>query len=221
MGSRGRGIGIWVALLIALGGVAGLGCDAPSRRSEPAAGWPSVGRATPAVRWRPPTPPPLTVAGRSAPLALDGAVGINVRLALDANGGALREVTIRPGDTWSFNAAIGDPRTIPVRTVAGVPGGGWCDLASRYVQALRPVLPPEAFAFPNHVRTAGVGLVHVADEDAVAIWNIDGQPGSFGGRQDLEVTNLRPYPVRLRVRPHVLPDGRAAIVVEALTPPAP
>ncbi|ABQ91257.1 MULTISPECIES: hypothetical protein [unclassified Roseiflexus] len=151
--------------------------------------------------------------GESAALSLAGDVGYNVRAALDASNGALRSITILPGETWSFNASIGHPSHVNVRVVAGVPGGGWCDLASRYVQALRPVLPPEAFAFPNHVRTAGIGLLNVANEDAVAIWNIDGQPGSFGGRQDLQITNTTNTALRLEVVEGPLPDQ---IVVRAL-----
>lgn len=155
----------------------------------------------------------FVLVGESAPLSLAGDAGYNVRAALDSSNGALRDVTIRPGETWSFNASVGPPAHIRVRVAAGVPGGGWCDLASRYVQALRPVLPPEAFAFPNHVRTAGIGLLNVADEDAVAIWNIDGQPGSFGGRQDLQITNTTDGALRL-----VVVEGPSAdqIVVRAL-----
>jgi hypothetical protein len=149
----------------------------------------------------------------SVPLSLAGDVGHNVRLALDANGGALKEVVIPPGATWSFNAAVGNPAPLVsnLRSVAGVLGGGWCDLASRYVQAARPVLPPEAIRFPNHVQTAGIGLWNVANEDAVAIWNIDGQPGSFGGRQDLEITNTTDRPLRFRA---VEGGGAVTIVAE-------
>lgn len=173
--------------------------------------WLQTAGATPAFAHI--SSPRFVLLGESAPLSLAGDVGHNVRAALDANNGALRNVTIRPGETWSFNASVGLPAHIHVRVVAGVPGGGWCDLASRYVQALRPALPPEAFAFPNHVRTTGIGLLHVADEDAVAIWNIDGQPGSFGGRQDLQITNTTNGTLRL-----VVVEGPAAdqIVVRAL-----
>ncbi|MCS6841207.1 MAG: VanW family protein [Roseiflexus sp.] len=155
----------------------------------------------------------FVLVGESAPLSLAGDVGYNVRAALDASNGALRNVIIRPGETWSFNASVGPPARVHVRVVAGVPGGGWCDLASRYVQALRPVLPPEAFAFSNHVRTTGIGLLNVADEDAVAIWNIDGQPGSFGGRQDLQITNTTEATLQL-----VVVEGPSSdqIVVRAL-----
>ncbi|MGQ9548235.1 MAG: hypothetical protein ACUVSY_04300 [Roseiflexus sp.] len=159
------------------------------------------------------SPPQFILVGESAPLSLTGDAGYNVQTALNAGHGALRSVTIRPGETWSFNASIGHPSLVNVRVVAGVPGGGWCDLASRYVQALRPVLPHEAFAFPSHVHTAGTGLLNVADEDAVAIWNIDGQPGSFGGRQDLQITNTTNSILRLEVVEGPLPDQ---IVVRAL-----
>lgn len=162
---------------------------------------------------QPSSPAHFVLIGESVPLSLTGDAGYNVLAALNARHGALRSVTIRPGETWSFNASIGHPSLVNVRVVAGVPGGGWCDLASRYVQALRPVLPPEAFAFPNHGRTAGIGLLNVADADAVAIWNIDGQPGSFGGRQDLQITNTTGFVLRLEVVEGPLPDQ---IVVRAL-----
>lgn len=151
--------------------------------------------------------------GESAPLSLQGDAGYNIRAALEANGGALRRVIIHPGETWSFNASVGAPARVPVRVVAGIPGGGWCDLASRYVQALRPALPPAAFAFPNHVQTAGIGLLNVAAEDAVAIWNIDGQAGSFGGRQDLQITNTRAATLQLLVVEGPAPDQ---IIIRAL-----
>jgi hypothetical protein len=148
----------------------------------------------------------------SVPLSLAGDVGFNVLSALGARGGALRDVTIQPGETWSFNAAVGSPAYVEVRTVGGVPGGGWCDLASRYVQAVRPLLPREAVQFVNHVTTAGIRIADVADDDAVSIWNIDGQAGSFGQSQDLEITNTLDAPLRLQVIEH--PDQQ--IVVRAV-----
>jgi hypothetical protein len=136
---------------------------------------------------------------RSVPLSIAGDVGFNVLSALGASGGALRSVTIRPGETWSFNATIGSPTYVDVRTIGGVPGGGWCDLASRYVQAVRPLLPREAVQFVNHVTTAGIRIADVADDDAVSIWNIDGQAGSVGQSQDLEITNTLNTPLHLQV----------------------
>ena len=147
----------------------------------------------------------------SVPLSIAGDVGFNVLSALRARGGALRSVTIRPGETWSFNATIGSPANVDVRTIGGVPGGGWCDLASRYVQAVRPLLPREAVQFVNHVTTAGIRIADVADDDAVSIWNIDGQAGSAGQSQDLQITNTLNAPLKLQVVEQ--PDQR--IVVQA------
>jgi hypothetical protein len=145
----------------------------------------------------------------SVPLSMAGDVGFNVLAALDARSGALRSVTIQPGETWSFNATVGDPSGIPIRTVGGVPGGGWCDLASRYVQAVRPILPRSAVSFVNHVTTSGIRIADIADDDAVSIWNIDGQPGSSGQRQDLEITNTLGAPLHLQVA--VGPDGQLVV----------
>jgi hypothetical protein len=139
------------------------------------------------------------MAASSVPLGMGGDVGFNVRAALDASGGALRRVLIRPGETWSFNAAVGDPAQVEVRTIGGIPGGGWCDLASRYVQAVRSLLPESAVRFRNHMASTGIGLLDVADADTVAIWNIDGQPGTDGSRGDLQITNMLPSPLRLEV----------------------
>jgi len=147
----------------------------------------------------------------SVPLSLAGDVGFNVLSALGARDGALRSVIIRPGETWSFNAAIGSPAYVEIRTIGGVPGGGWCDLASRYVQAVRPLLPREAVQFVNHVTTAGIRIADVADDDAVSIWNINGQSGSAGQSQDLEITNTLSNPLHLEV----IDQGDQQIVVRA------
>jgi hypothetical protein len=146
----------------------------------------------------------------SVPLSLAGDVGINVRAALGARNGALREVRIAPGATFSFNATIGNPALVSFVTAGGIPGGGWCDLAARYVQAVRPLLPTEAVRFPNHNITAGYGLADVSYDDAVSIWNIDGTAGSVGGRQDLEITNTLERPLRL-----VAVERDGAVVVQA------
>jgi hypothetical protein len=139
------------------------------------------------------------VISRSVPISVDRstAFGWNVAQALDANGRALRDVVIQPGQTWSFNASVGNP-TMDLESVAGVPGGGWCDLASRYVQAARPLLPTDAFTFINHVDNTGWPLADVAYADSVVIWNIGGVAGFEGGRQDLLITNTLNQPIRLR-----------------------
>ncbi|MBC8078475.1 MAG: hypothetical protein H7Y32_20525 [Chloroflexales bacterium] len=149
-------------------------------------------------------------AGQSVPLTTQGDVGFNVLAALNASGGALRDVTIAPGATWSFNATVGNPGGIEILTVGGIAGGGWCDLAARYVQAVRPLLPGEAIRFPHH----GIALADVAWEDAVSIWNIGGQAGTQGGAQDLEITNTLPHPLRLQALP--TPDGSAVMVLATI-----
>lgn len=155
-------------------------------------------------------------ASQSSPLTLDGDIGYNVRMALDANGGALRRIVLLPGTSWSFNASVGDPRSLRLRVVGGVYGGGWCDLASRYVQALRPLLPPHAFTYVNHVASTGVRLANVADADAVAIWNIDGQPGTWGGRLDLVIANPLDVPIMLEAIEHERP--RTVVIHAYLLP---
>jgi len=150
-----------------------------------------------------------TESGVSAPLAMHGDVGVNIAQALNARNGALRFVTIPPGSTWSFNAAIGAPAGMELRSINGVLGGGWCDLASRYVQAARPLLPPDAFRYRRH-RPA---LPDVSADDSVTIWNIDGRPGTFGGRFDLEITNSGDAPLIFAVEQ--APDRADAIIVRA------
>jgi hypothetical protein len=119
------------------------------------------------------------------PLPGDGPFRLNVVAALEANGGALQNVVIPPGGSWSFNRSVGNPGVLTLTTIAGVYGGGWCDLASRYVMALRPLLPAEQINFVRHRDATGIGLAGVADADAVAIWNTNNR----GGEQDLLVRN--------------------------------
>ena len=153
-------------------------------------------------------------AGKSVPITTQGDVGFNVLAALDASGGALRDVTIAPGATWSFNATVGNPAGVEIRTVGGVPGGGWCDLAARYVQAVRPLLSANSIKFVNHVDSNGISLADVSYEDAVSIWNIGGQAGSQGGAQDLEITNTLPHAIHLQALP--TPDGSAVMVLATI-----
>jgi hypothetical protein len=139
--------------------------------------------ATPTARATPtPAPPRITAILRLPP---DGPFRQNVVAALTSNHGALQHVIVPPGAIWSFNRAIGDPNLLDLVSISGVYGGGWCDLASRYVLALRPFLPREALMFTRHIDTTGYSLADVADDDAVAIWNTNGG----GGEHDLVVHN--------------------------------
>lgn len=122
-----------------------------------------------------------------APLSLSGDAGVNIRAALHANNGRLQKVVIFPGETWSFNAAVGDPRRIDdLREVNGILGGGWCNLAGRYVQAARMILPDHAV----HMRPHPNGLPNVDPQDAPSIWNPDGVMGFADGRSDVLITNV-------------------------------
>jgi hypothetical protein len=125
----------------------------------------------------------------SNPIAIGGDdCGTNVQVALEASGGALQDVQIRPGETFSFNATMGDPGRIPYRTCAGVPGGNWCNLAARYAQVSRALgLMPQ---FQDH----GVGDLGGGPENSVAIWNEGGRAGG----QDLQITNTLTRPVRFQ-----------------------
>lgn len=119
----------------------------------------------------------------SNPLTVDGGdCGWNIKVALEANNGALQRVQLAPGETFSFNAAMGDPGRIDYRDCGGTPGGNWCNLAARYSQVARAMnLQPR---FLHHNQDLGAG-----PENDVLIWNIGGIPGSENGRQDLEITN--------------------------------
>lgn len=147
--------------------------------------------------------------GQSVPLFLTNDLGFNAYQAINANNGALRVVEIMPKHEWSFNSAVGDPAYIKnLRTVWGVYGGGWCDLASRYVQAVRPLLPDPDIRFINHNVSAGMGLADVEYNDAVAIWNTGGLHGNIGEAMDLILWNGSDYGIRL----WVVEDGKTLIV---------
>jgi len=136
----------------------------------------------------------------SVPISTDGSdFGFNIQSALHANGGALMNVTIRPGETWSFNGSLGPVSNIPMRSIGEIPGAGWCDLASRYVQAARPIVGDAGLRFDNHIAQTGQGLYDVAPQDAVDIWT-DGTPGFQNGNHDLWITNTTSQTLHFQVQ---------------------
>lgn len=144
-----------------------------------------------------PAPAAAVPAGSSAsstPIANGGDdCGYNVAAALAANGGALQQVTIAPGQTFSFNATMGDPARIEYRLCAGVPGGNWCNLAARYSQVARALgLSPQ---FLHHGVDLGAGI-----ENDVLIWNIGGAAGFENGGQDLLITNTAARPLHFQAQ---------------------
>jgi hypothetical protein len=137
----------------------------------------------------------------SNPIALSNDdCGWNVRVALGANGGALRSVVLQPNEMFSFNATMGNPAAIEYRMCAGVPGGNWCNLAARYAQVARAIgLAPQ---FQDH----GVGDLGGGIENSVAIWNESGQPGVG---QDLLISNTTDRVVTFQAQP----QGDSIVIV--------
>jgi hypothetical protein len=110
---------------------------------------------------------------------LAGDIGVNVRAALNANGGALQSFTIQPGETWSFGRSIAPISAMGMLPVVCGPagcsvGGGWCDLAAMYVRVADQLGLQSTF--PAH---AGVGDTRM--------------PGilldEWGAGGDLQITN--------------------------------
>lgn len=133
----------------------------------------------------------------SAPITTNIAdtFGYNVRSALDMNNKALRRIVIQSGDTWSFNEAMGDPNKFPaLKTIGGQYGGGWCDLACRYIQAARGL-----GLHTKYLQHGGIALNGCSIEDSPYIWTTDGKRGLESGRQDLLITNNTIYTVILEV----------------------
>ena len=100
------------------------------------------------------------------------------------------EVTINPGETWSFNQAVGNPDKYTLETVYGVYGGGWCDLASRFAETARKQ------GLELDFKLHSTPLIGVERKDNVSIWNVD---VSATQEQDLRITNNKSYPISFRV----------------------
>lgn len=125
----------------------------------------------------------------SSTLTASGDFGTNVRAALNANGGAIQNFTIQPGETWSFGHSIAPISAMGyLPNVGGNPGGGWCDLGALYVEVadqlgLESGVPPHGAGYGP--RFPGILL----DEN--------------GNGADLTITNTRPEPIAF----HVIIDG--------------
>lgn len=148
--------------------------------------------------------PPIGVAGEDP-------FPYNIRNALDANGGSLRNFVISPGQTWSFNDTIGLP---PMKTIVN-PGDGWCDLASRYYWvALDAGLPDGSIGKVLHDKVLA-GLTY---ERSLAIWT-DGNPATTAGEQDLVITNTDTRPLHFRAIDNG--DGTVSIAASFADPAQP
>jgi vancomycin resistance protein YoaR len=102
----------------------------------------------------------------------------------------IQDFTIQPGETWSFNKAVGHPDQYKLDTVYNVYGGGWCDIASRIAEVARKQ------GLDLEFQLHSTPLIGVERQDNVSIWNED---GSAEQKQDLRITNKKSYPITFRV----------------------
>lgn len=130
--------------------------------------------------------------------------GLNVRMALDANNNALRNITIKDGEQWSFNETIGNPDNLKLVTVSNVYGGGWCDLACRYIQVFKGLglqlthgtdINANDIVFLQH---GGISLNNCSFDESPFIWS-SGQKGFGNGMQDLIINNRTGKTIKIAV----------------------
>ena len=163
----------------------------------------------------------------SAPITEDtnNDFGFNVRAALDSNNGALRTIVIKSGEQWSFNGAMlrpndKDGNELKLRWVANTYGGGWCDLACRYVQVFKGLglqikhvplgfsedLPKDGqVVFIQH---GGIALNQCSYDESPYIWS-DFSAGFHKDMQDLIINNDTGKTIKIGVIDN--PDGTATI----------
>ena len=104
--------------------------------------------------------------------------------------GSLSNIVIMPGDSWSYNNAVGVPRITPYRMCAGILAGYLCNLASRYAQVGRQLgLTVQLY---DHGFDLGAGR-----ENSTAILMDD--DGNTIDNQDLILYNPLNRPVRLSI----------------------
>ena len=141
----------------------------------------------------------------SAPITINrnDSFGFNVSQALQARNNALQDVIIKDGERWSFNATIGKA-DMELRTIYGIPGGGWCDLACRYVQVLKGLglhithgtdMSSDDIVFLQH---GGMALYNCSVDESPYIWSA-GNVGFENGMQDLIVNNRTGKTIHLTV----------------------
>ncbi len=141
----------------------------------------------------------------SAPITQDtsSAFGINVKAALDANNGALRHITIKDGEQWSFNATVG---YVPNEKLAKIVnyGDGWCDLSCRYVQVVHGLglkishgtdIEHGDIVFLQH---GGIALNNCSVDESPYIWS-NGTMGFDNGLQDLIINNRTGKTIKIAV----------------------
>lgn len=125
---------------------------------------------------------------QAPPLALEKCLGTNVRSAHNSSPG-LHDVTVKPGESWSFDAnwvINGDGQGVD----CGVYYGGVCNQASRWSNVARHL--------GLSVESVYHGKIYDADvdqEDNISIWS-DGQWGGVNG-QDVIIKNTLSKTLRI------------------------
>lgn len=123
----------------------------------------------------------------ATPLAYDARIAPNVHAILPV----LDTIVLEPGETWSFNEAVGNPDQYALVDAYGVYGGGWCDVASRYAEAARILNLDRSFVLHS------TPLNGVERMDNVSIWNTD---GSSGQMQDFTMTNTKRFTITFTLK---------------------
>jgi hypothetical protein len=141
----------------------------------------------------------------SAPISQDSTTdfGLNVKSALNARNGALRNITIKDGEQWSFNETVGNPDTLDLAIIVNK-GDGWCDLACRYIQVFKGLglhishgsdVNSDDIVFLQH---GGISLYSCTYDESPYIWSA-GNKGFDNGMQDLVVNNRTGKTIKISV----------------------
>ncbi len=152
----------------------------------------------------------------SAPIQANqnSAFGWNVKAALDANNGALRNVVIKDGEQWSFNETMGYVPNSELKAIVNF-GDGWCDLSCRYVQVFKglglkishsTITDENDIVFLQH---GGIALNSCSYDESPYIWS-NGTKGFKNGLQDLIINNRTGKTITINVIENK--DGTASIV---------
>lgn len=141
----------------------------------------------------------------SAPISQDSTTdfGLNVKSALDARNGALRNITIENGEQWSFNETVGNPDDLQLAVIVNL-GDGWCDLACRYVQVFKGLglqishgitMDSNDIVFLQH---GGISLNSCSYDESPYIWSA-GYKGFDNSMQDLIINNRTGKTIKIAV----------------------
>jgi hypothetical protein len=119
------------------------------------------------------------------------ATRVNIAVALGANENRLRQrAVVDIGQRWSFGEQLGDIGVLlpALQASNGVLGGGWSDLAARYISAW------EGLGLPAEYAKSGRSLIGMKPEQSPLLWL-----GEAEGNADVVLVNNGDKPVELTV----------------------